>query len=254
MLEFIHLNDISLYVIGVTGWLYLLMGKNPSGKFLTADDNTLALILGLLYVIACDETNVQAVLETYFKSPAKLFGDDSIIQDRSWVHNVVPRMRDLGFEFGYECPVGPLQDARFLNAGFHWSGATWYFEPNFEKIRASIFFLWKSRSWRLAYVKVCAYRQLVYPYERYRREADRLLKYILDNHEDDMRNEHSLDLTLPYASARASLMSDRDNEFLHTGFEGSQPRSLAVRREMIKSGSSPGTPLTYECFSVNLQG
>jgi len=252
MLEFIHLNDISLYVIGVSGWLYLLLGKNPSGKFLTADDNTLALILGLLYVIACDEQNVQAVLETYFKSPAKLFGDDSIIQDRAWVSNVIPRMRDLGFEFGYECPVGPLRDARFLNAGFHWSGTTWYFEPNFEKLRASIFFLWKSRSWRLAYVKVCAYRQLVYPYVQYRQEADRLLKYITDNHDHDMRDEIAFDSTLTYGSTRLSLMSDRDSEFLHTGFETTQLPSLAVRREMY-SRVPRGMMLTYECFGVDLR-
>jgi hypothetical protein len=205
---FLHESDVALYVIGVTGWLYLILGKNPSGKFLTADDNTLALMLVFLYAIARMTPSVKTVLDTYYSSPAKLFGDDSIVQERDWVFNLVFFARELGFELKLECPPGPLRDARFLNAGFHHNGSVWLLKPNFEKIRASIFFLWKSRSWRLCYVKVCAYRQLVFPFTKYRDEADRLLAYILAKHGDDMVNEFSMDQTVTYGSCRASLMSD----------------------------------------------
>jgi hypothetical protein len=219
-MHFLHQSDVALYVIGVTGWLYLIVGKNPSGKFLTADDNTLALILVLLYAIARGSTGLSQVLTTYYASPVKLFGDDSIMQEKDWVFNLVQYARELGFELKLECPPGPLSDARFLNAGFHHNGSVWLLKPNFEKIRASIFFLWKSRSWRLCYVKVCAYRQLVFPFIKYRDEADRLLAYILQKHGDDMVNEKSMDGTLTYGSCRAALMPDEQNEFLCTGFEG----------------------------------
>jgi len=59
----------------------------------------------------------------------------------------------------------------------------------------------------------------VFPFIKYRDEADRLLSYILAKHGDDMVNELSMDLTVTYGSCRASLMSDEQNEFLCTGFE-----------------------------------
>lgn len=220
VMQFLHLSDIALYVIGVYGWLYLILGKNPSGKFLTADDNTLALILAFLYAIARKNPVVSKVLDVYYSSPAKIFGDDSIIQERDWVFDLITSARDLGFELKLECQPGPLIDARFLNAGFHHNGSTWVLKPNFEKIRASIFFLWKSRSWRLCYVKVCAYRQLVFPFAQYRDEADRLLQYILSKHGDDMVNEKVMDPVITYGSTRAALMSNEQNEFLCTGHEG----------------------------------
>jgi hypothetical protein len=248
-LEFVHETNVALYVIGVTGWLYLILGKNPSGKFLTADDNTLALMLGGLYTIACDCQTAAEVVRVYWDSPAKMFGDDSVIQDRPWVHKMVERMRHLGFELKLECPVGPLRDARFLNAGFWWSGSMWYFKPNFDKVRASIFFLWKSRSWRLAYVKVCAYRQLVYPYKLYRDEADRLLRYIITNHDDDMRNEKQLDATLSYESTRASLLSDARTEFLHSGAEVRLLHApLLYGGRAIRDEYPDTVALTYESF------
>jgi len=192
-------------------------------------------------------------LDAYFTTPAKLFGDDSIIQDKPWVHHAIARMAEIGFELKYECPVGPLTDARFLNAGFHQGATMWYFKPNFEKIRASIFFLWKSRSWRLAYVKVCAYRQLVFPYALYRREADRMLAHIVRFHDDDMKNEVQMDSVISYASTRASLMSDFDNEFLHSGFEGGCPNPLEIgmesRRVSLAAGCSKSA---LEVFPVRL--
>jgi len=127
-----------------------------------------------------------------------------------------------------------LSDARFLNAGFHHNGTVWLLKPNFEKIRASIFFLWKSRSWRLCYVKVCAYRQLVFPFPKFRDEADRLLHYILTKHGDDMRNENSMDNVLTYGSTRAALMSNEANEFLCTGFE-SGPIDLREKSLDVKN-------------------
>jgi len=228
LLNFIHDSGTALYIIGVNGWLYLRTCVNPSGKLCTSKDNTFALMLLFLYIIAKSKTNVMEVLTAYYASPGKIFGDDSLFRQVAWLTNidyVMQSAKELGFTLKLECPVGPLRDAKFLNAGFELRGTAWYFKPNFEKIRASIFFLWKARSWRLAYVKVCAYRQLVFPFKEYRREADRMLKYILDNHDNDMRNETVMDDRITYAGARGSLMSDRDNEFLCTGYESGGPRS-----------------------------
>jgi hypothetical protein len=219
MMDWVHRMTTELYIIGVNGWLYARFCVNPSGKLNTATDNTMALMLVLLYVVSIDCHSVGELLDIYYNSPAKLFGDDSIIQWRPWVDHVVERAAHLGFDIKYECPKSKLVGARFLNAGFHYSGTMWYFMPNFEKIRASIFFVFKARSWRLAYVKVCAYRQLVFPFQTYRAEADRFLKYIIEKHDNDMKNEVSMDSKITYASARASLMSDAENQFLCGGLE-----------------------------------
>jgi hypothetical protein len=186
-----------------------------------------------LYVIATQVSTVAEVLAEYSRTPAKMMGDDSIIQYRPWVEHMISRARDLGFDLKLEVPISPIRDAVFLNAGFHWSGLMWYFRPNYDKIRASIFFLWKSRSWRLAYVKVCAYRMMVFPFAEYRREADRLLKYIVDKHGDEMKNEHSMDSKITYASALASLMTDEENHFLTTGLE----RQRGILTHSFRPGS-----------------
>lgn len=70
-------------------------------------------------------------------------------------------------------------------------------------------------------MKVCAYRMLVFPFERYRVEADAMLDYILRHHQDDMRRETSMDSKITFASALASRMSDKDNRWLISGMESS---------------------------------
>jgi len=233
MMTWYQEQSTQLYIIGVNGWLYFRTCVNPSGKFTTLTDNTIALMRVGLYVIATQVSTVSEVLAEYSRTPAKMMGDDSIIQYRPWVEHLISRARDLGFDLKFEVPISPIRDAVFLNAGFHWSGLMWYFRPNYDKIRASIFFLWKSRSWRLAYVKVCAYRMMVFPFAEYRREADRLLKYIVDKHGDEMKNEHSMDSKITYASALASLMSDEENHFLTTGLE----RQRGILTHSFRPGS-----------------
>lgn len=233
MMTWYQEQSTQLYIIGVNGWLYFRCCVNPSGKFTTLTDNTIALMRVNLYVIACGCNTVAEVLAEYSRTPAKMMGDDSIMQYRPWMTNLISRARDLGFELKLEVPISPLRDAVFLNAGFHWSGLMWYFRPNYDKIRASIFFLWKSRSWRLAYVKVCAYRMMVFPFVEYRREADRLLRYIIEKHGDEMRNEHSMDSKITYHSAIASLMTDEENHFLTTGLESC--------RDVLTHRFSPGS-------------
>jgi hypothetical protein len=163
---------------------------------------------------------LQDVLKRYFETPLRAMGDDSIIADHDWVDWTRDVARHLGFDIKLECPVGLLADSSFLNAGFHRSALVWYMRPNFDKLRASILFNWKSRSWRLTYVKVCAYRMLVFPFERYRAEADAMLDYILRHHDEDMRHEMSMDSKITYFSALAARMSDRDNLWLVSGLEG----------------------------------
>jgi len=244
LMSWAHRMMTELYIIGVNGWLYFRTCVNPSGKLNTATDNTMALMRVLLYCIAIDCKTVGELLAIYYNSPAKLFGDDSIIQWQPWVDQIIDRAKHLGFSMKFECPRSKLKDARFLNAGFYRSASMWYFMPNFEKIRASIFFVFKSRSWRLTYVKVCAYRQLVFPYKVYRDEADRFLRYIIRHHDDDMRNEHSMDSKITYASARASLMSDADNQFLCAGLEGSASTNDHLRRLSRSWAAAEPTCLT----------
>jgi len=222
LITWYQVQTTQLYIVGVNGWLYFRSCVNPSGKLCTLNDNTIALMWVFLYAIATTVNTAAEVLEIYGSTPAKMVGDDSIIQHRPWLGVLIKRARDLGFELRLEVPVCPLADAVFLNAGFHWSGHMWYFRPNFDKVRASIFFLWKSRSWRLAYVKVCAYRQLVFPFPKHRHEADRMLQYIIANHDDEMKNEVQMNERITYASARASLMSDEENRFLTTGLESTR--------------------------------
>lgn len=233
-------NTVYSYCLDVMGFLLLLIGKNKSGHFNTLTDNTLCLILELLYRMvyymkynaanahtphgwepcAPCAPSLDAVLVRYFETPLRAMGDDSIIANHDWVEPSRSVARHLGFDIKLECPVGLLFDSSFLNAGFHFTGVMWYMRPNFDKLRASILFNWKSRSWRLTYVKVCAYRMLVFPFERYRVEADAMLDYISRNHDEDMRRETSMDSKITYVSALASRMSDRDNRWLISGLEG----------------------------------
>jgi hypothetical protein len=214
------------YVIDVFGWLLLVVGKNKSGQFNTLMDNTLTLIRVALYRLVLSLfrelerwPTIEEVLVRYWSTPAKMMGDDSILAHRDWLEWSRARACDLGFTIELECPVGLLFDAKFLNAGFHRAAMLWYMRPNFEKIRASILFNWKSRSWRLTYVKVCAYRMLVYPFQVYRAEADGMLDYILRVHAEDMRTEQAMDSRITYAAALSARMSDRDNEWLCSGME-----------------------------------
>jgi hypothetical protein len=219
MLTWYQEQSTQLYIIGVNGWLYFRTCVNPSGKLNTLMDNTLALMLVFLYVIACRVNSVAEVLAVYSRTPAKMMGDDSIVQYKPWLRDLITRARDMGFDFRLECPISPLADAVFLNAGFHWTGSMWLFRPNFDKIRASVLFLFKAKSWRLCYVKVCAYRQLCFPYPEYRAEADKMLGYIYRHHDDEMRGETAMDARITYESARAALMNDSENRFLCTGLE-----------------------------------
>lgn len=80
-----------------------------------------------------------------------------------------------------------------------------------------------------------------------------MLSYIITHHDDGMIAEHTMDSVITYASARASLMSDSDNEFLHSGFElgDTVPRGAAV--ENLRVGDAAGcNPSALEIFPVHL--
>lgn len=242
LMTWVFNNSVYSYCLDVMGYLLLLIGKNKSGHFNTLTDNTLCLILVLLYRMVYDMKHTKKyvsnasgskeyslpyhapplneVLMRYFETRLRAMGDDSIIANYDWVERTRSVARHLGFDIKLECPVGLLSESSFLNAGFHRTELMWYMRPNFDKLRSSILFNWKSRSWRLTYVKVCAYRMLVFPFERYRVEADAMLDYVTRHHDDDMRRETSMDSKITYFSALASRMSDRDNRWLVSGLEG----------------------------------
>jgi hypothetical protein len=207
------------YVIGPDGWLYLIIGKLPSGWINTLVDNTMSLIRVGVYNLARQSKTVVEVLTKYYTIRAKMVGDDSIFACSPLLEKFIDHSYELGFTVKRECDPGLLQDSAFLNAGFYYSNGMWFMRPNFDKMRASIFYLFKSKSWRLAYVKVCSYRMMCYAFKKYRDEADALLDYILKNHRVDMEREKSMDDKISYFSAISARMSDRDNEFLLTGKE-----------------------------------
>lgn len=232
-------NIIYKYYIDPDGDLLLVMGNNPSGGFNTLVDNTIALILAFLYCIALKCSTTMEVLEKYHTIRCKLIGDDSIFAETEHFVDLIPHARHLGFDLKYEVPVCKLSEAKFLNAGFSFQSGFWFMAPNFEKIRASVFYLFKSNSWRLAYVKVCAYRKLCFPFLRQREEADIMLRFIRIRHDLDMRREHSMDDKITYLGALANYMPDHDNLFLLTGQEcaqhGTHHESIAALNSMQSS-------------------
>lgn len=218
-MKFYANSIIYKYYITPDGWLIFVTGNNPSGGFNTLVDNTLALQLDYLYCLSVQSTSVTQILMKYHSIRAKMIGDDSIYAKTPYLVDLINVSTQIGFELKYEKNPCPLREAVFLNAGFVKQGGYWFMFPNFEKLRASVFYLWKSRSWRLAYVKVCAYRKLCYPFPKQRQEADLMLRYIREHHDSDMQREHSMDDKISYASTLTNLMSDKDNLFLLTGLE-----------------------------------
>lgn len=260
LMTFAHRGVTELYIIGPDGWLYFRCCVNPSGKLNTATDNTMALLRLFLYIIArylgeavlCNTTgmSVSKILQVYYSTPAKIYGDDSIFQMRGWLLRAIEFGRELGFSLKLECPISKLSGAKFLNAGFHRGDTGWLFRPNFDKIRASILFLWKARSWRYCWVKICAYRQLVYPYADYRAEADRMLRYIERHHDKDMRMEVQHDSALTYASCKASLMPNAQNEFLSMGYEGGCTTNPSLVYRGIFRWTAAGSHGSLNIFDV----
>jgi len=221
--KFVFSSVVYSYVIDPDGWLIMKFGCNPSGSFNTLSDNKFANILVHLYSF-CLYNNGKSFEELYRLSRLHhlaIMGDDSVVPKHPHFSNVSRDARDLGFNLTEEMPPGPLFSGKFLNCGFKVNKlGYWYPVPNWDKIRSGIYYAFESHSWRLAYVKVCAYRTLAYLDEYHFQEAERLLDYILKNHKYELEfGEAAMDSKLTYLSCLSSKVSLDQLDFMWTGSE-----------------------------------
>lgn len=219
--QFFFNNVAYSFIIDPDGNLTLKTGKNPSGSINTLQDNSFALIWVWLYVLSEFFTTIESLVGKYHELAMKIMGDDTIVETDPALNNLQVQAKFIGFEITKEVETGPLSSARFLNMGFVFDQGRqfWMFQPNFEKLRASIYYHFKNRSWRLCFAKLCAMRVLVYPYYEYRLEIDRLIAYVVTEHEQDMINEMHMNDVLTYTAAKCQYKDDKQIEFLIYGDE-----------------------------------
>jgi hypothetical protein len=217
--QFYRENLMYSWIIDVDGNLILKTGKNPSGALTTLIDNTKALVWVNLYCFSKLCNSEEELMKLYIDIACKLLGDDSIIADGPHLIGYEKSAKEIGFTLKLERPVGKLEECVFLNQNFVWDArrSTWLFKPNISKLMASLYYNFKRGSWRLAYVKLCSFRMMVWPFVSARAEVDYLLSYIIVNHDDDMRREKN-DL-LSYEAARSQWKDDSDIQFLLFGDE-----------------------------------
>lgn len=219
MFDFIKRHVIYSMCIDVDGWLCMMIGKNPSGSFNTLSDNTLALILVLYYVVAKKSRDLKDLLSRISQHFCACVGDDSVVPHHEDFSNVAGDALDLGFVFKPERPTGELQDCSFTNCGFVQIQGRWFPKPNFDKVEANVFFHFKAKSWRLAYVKCCALRVLAWNFPEERLKAERLCAHIMKKYKRAMEVEHSVDDKISYDSAVSAYLPAEQIDFLWTGNE-----------------------------------
>jgi hypothetical protein len=205
-------------LIDVHGNLVMKTGKNPSGGFNTLTDNGMAMSRVYLYDLSFSCETVDELVQLYRSTAVKIMGDDSIFEDRTEFRDVIPHVSDCGFVLTLEAS-GPIEDCTFLSRGFVRDNnkGCYIFRPNFDKLMSSVFFWFKNSSWRLAFVKLCSVRKMVYPFEDWRREVDSLIQYCFSKHNDDMMAEGRMDEIISYDAVISNFMSNSENEFLIYG-------------------------------------
>jgi len=219
LMNYVMRHVIYSMCIDVDGWLCMMVGKNPSGSFNTLSDNTLALILVLFYVLAKKSVDLSDLLFKIDGHFCACVGDDSVVPHHQDFSNIVGDALDLGFVFKPERPPGELSDCVFTNCDFAQIGGRWFPKPNFDKVKANVFFHFKAKSWRLSYIKCCALRILSWNFPKEREEAERLCAYILKKYQRAMEVEHSMDSKVTYTSAISAYLPSDQVDFLWSGNE-----------------------------------
>lgn len=209
------------YVINVDGYTCVKFGKNPSGSFCTLSDNTLALIFVFLYAIAKCVNTWEEVEQSYYDIPGAMVGDDSLVAEHEYLADIDNAAAELGFELTDEAPPSTISKCRFLNSAFFFddSRMMWFQQPNFNKLWASVFYNFKAKSWRMAYVKLCAVRKLCFAFPEQRTRCDVLLEWIHQHKFNALQGETKMDDVLTFKATMAQRMPDSENEFLLTGNE-----------------------------------
>jgi len=216
--NFIFNQTCYSYVIDVDGWLCMMFGCNPSGGFCTLSDNCFAVELTALYSLAKKYRTLPLLMEAVSKHNVSIMGDDSVFPVHSDFEDLVADASDLGFEYVPEALNVDIHNVVFLNNRFHMM-STGIFVPcaNMDKIRANIYFHFKKRSWRLAYVKCCAYRVLAWNFPVYLREAEDLIQFIRKHFDHVMKCEGVPELT--YHSAITAYLPAKQIDFMWFGNE-----------------------------------
>jgi hypothetical protein len=206
-------------IIDVDGFLCMMFGGNPSGGFNTLMDNTIALYFTLIYTLARQSSTYEELMDKINSHHCACLGDDSVVPAHPDFDHYIEHAAELGFDVKPECPPGPLEAGKFVNSEFVKIGQTWFPKPNAEKIKANIYFYFKSRSWRLTFVKVCALRVLNWNFPKQRKEAEDIIRWIVNHRDHHMRHEYTMDSKISYESAKAAYLPKQQIEFLWSGNE-----------------------------------
>lgn len=228
--EFVKNQVIYSWLLDPDGWLGLMIGGNPSGSFNTLMDNTLALVFVTFYHLACKSSSYDDLLVKIQKHRCACIGDDSVIPHHPDFDGYVANCASLGFSVKPEKLCVPLSECVFTNCEFVRFNNSYYPRGNFDKIKANIYYHFKASSWRLCYVKCCALRILAWNFIQEREEAERLIHWIVKNHDRDMRAETMIDDKVSYQSALASYLEPRQIQFMWDGLESASPELISYER------------------------
>lgn len=219
MQNFIRENVIYSYVIDPDGYLIMKLGGNPSGHMNTLTDNQMWNIIAHLYQLAKVSSTEEELIAKAEGHKLCLLGDDSVVPHHPDFSSLFTNFGALGLKVSPELPTCGILGIKFLNQGVIKVRDVYYPSFNYEKIRANILYVWKSRSWRLTFVKCCAYRIMSYFSNVHWAESNIWCQYILDNHDQDMKNETRMDLVVTYKATISQYLTIDHIRFLWTGNE-----------------------------------
>jgi len=215
--KFAYQQNCYSLVLDVDGYLIHLLGNNSSGGLNTLSDNCFAMELVILYTLAKKSSNLDDLMKKISQHNCLILGDDSVIPHHPDFCDLQSDAKELGFFLEPEALSVTIDGVVFCNNMFVYIDGMYLPKPNFEKIRTNIYFHFKKHSWRLAYIKVCAYRVLAWMFKEYRDEAEMLCRYILEKHGMEMVNEQNLDVSLH--SARNAYLKPDQVDFMWRGNE-----------------------------------
>lgn len=251
--SFLYNQICYTYLVDPEGFFCQMIGSNPSGGFNTLTDNSLAVVLVVLYTLSRGCTTVTELLTKAANHHLSILGDDSVLPRHTDFLHFVEDCHDLGFTLTQEKMGCTITEVEFLNNSFVLISGIFLPRPNFDKIRSNIYYHFKQRSWRLAYVKVAAYKVLSFYHSPYVEEARLLLNYILKEHYIDMRDESNDILSLN--ATLTTNLSDNQIRFMWTGDEAYMP--VAFRLESVStqesycSQLSSRSPVFYNTIQSN---
>lgn len=242
-LNWARFNLLNKIVLGPDGFYYFLVGREPSGFFLTLFNNTLA--TELCYYYSLLRYGLKDFMHHAISNPSCFFGDDSLIRFPKQLSfdTIKSFINELGFVFTLECQEGSLKTQSFLNSTFCLAVIfnvfnCYIFKPNLDKLLASIVLKNDQRFPNRVYCKMVSVYILVYP-----------LQFIVDDSHSRIFHDKYFKLMQDYRSyfeekilaiaerdeispvstvfALDELVRDRDHRLMELNF-GVVPQSRAL--------------------------